>query len=87
MNNWIVYLKGGGLQPIADANRVVSLMKVQDDFESLFLYLFSMDRLVVMRAANAIEKNTLKMRECLRSHNVRDPLNLSNLADPRKTNF
>ena len=69
MNNLITYLKGGDLRSIADANKVVSLVKTQDDFENLFQYLFSKDRLVVMRAADAIEKITLNKLEFLKGHN------------------
>jgi len=69
MNNLITYLKGGDLRSIADADKVVSLVKTQDDFENLFQYLFSKDRLVVMRAADAIEKITLNKLEFLKGHN------------------
>ena len=69
MNNLITYLKGGDLRSIADADKVVSLIKTQDDFENLFGYLFFKDRLVVMRAADAIEKITLNKPEFLQGHN------------------
>ena len=69
MNNLITYLKGGDLRSIADADKVVSLVKTQGDFENLFQYLFSKDRLVVMRAADAIEKITLNKPEFLKGHN------------------
>ena len=69
MNNLITYLKGGDLRSIAEVDKVVSLVKTQDDFDNLFQYLYSKNRLVVMRAADAIEKISLKKPEFLKGYN------------------
>ncbi len=69
MDNLLKYLKGGDLRSIADSNKIVSLVKTQTDFEELFQYLFSNDRLIVMRTADAIEKITLQKPEYLTGHN------------------
>ncbi len=63
------YLSGGDLRSIADAHTVVSLIHTQKDFDELFQYLLTNDRLIVMRAADAIEKITLRKPEYLTGHN------------------
>jgi len=68
MDDLIKYLDGGDLRTIAGANKVVSLIKTQSDFDKLFQYLFSDDRLIVMRTADAIEKITTKHPEYLTKH-------------------
>ncbi len=79
MTNLIQYLRGGDLRSIADANKVVSLTQTKADFEKLFQYLFTEDRLIVMRAVDAIEKITLQKPEYLIGHN-QDIINLMNIA-------
>lgn len=79
MTNLIKYLKGGDLRSIADANKVVSLIKTQADFDELFQYLFTNDRLIVMRTADAVEKITLQNPEYLTEHN-QDIINLIHTA-------
>lgn len=69
MTNLIKYLNGGDLRSIAGANEVVSLIKTQTDFDKLFQYLFTNDRLIVMRTADAIEKITLQNPEYLIEYN------------------
>ncbi len=68
MKHLLEYLQGGDLRSIAGADEVVSLVKTPSDFDRLFQYLFSEDRLVVMRAADAVEKITLKKPEYLHGH-------------------
>ncbi|PID30343.1 hypothetical protein CSA80_02870 [Candidatus Saccharibacteria bacterium] len=78
-NNLVKYLSGGDLRSIADVDKVVSLIKTQTDFEQLFQYLLTDDRLIVMRAADAVEKVTLHNPEYLTGHS-QDVINLLNVA-------
>jgi len=68
MDNLIKYLKGGDLRSIAKANEVISLIKTQANFDKLFQYFYSKDRLIVMRTADAVEKITLQSPEYLKEH-------------------
>ncbi len=79
MHNLLKYLQGGDLRSIAGANTVVTLIKNQQDFDELLSFLFSKDRLVVMRAADAIEKITLEKPEYLTAHS-HTIVNLMNTA-------
>ncbi len=83
MTNFIKYLSGGDLRSIADVNEVVSLIKTQTDFDKLFQYLRINDRLVVMRAADAIEKITVQNPEYLSGHN-QAIIDLLNTADNKE---
>jgi hypothetical protein len=65
------YLQGGDLRSIADVEQVVPLIKTQKTFDELFSCLDSDDRLIVMRAADAIEKITRDHPEYLDSHKIR----------------
>lgn len=58
MNNKKKYLQGGDLRSIADVDQLIPLIKTQKTFDELFSCLESEDRLIVMRAADAIEKIT-----------------------------
>jgi hypothetical protein len=51
-------LTGGDLRSIGRSNEIVSSIKNQKEFDILFELLFSSDRILVMRAADAIEKVT-----------------------------
>jgi len=79
MNRLIKYLKGGDLRSIADVNKVVSIIKTQENFDELFQYLFTNDRLVVMRTADAVEKITLQKPEYLTEYK-QDIINLINTS-------
>ncbi|PID89691.1 MAG: hypothetical protein CSB01_00595 [Bacteroidia bacterium] len=79
MNNLIKYLEGGDLRSIADANKLVSLINSQKDFDALFQYLFANERIIVMRASDAVEKISLQKREYLSKH-TQDIVNLMNMA-------
>ncbi len=68
MNNFDQYLSGGDLRSISKVDQLLSLIKTQYDFDELFQYLFSKDRLLVMRAADAIEKVTVNKPELLAKH-------------------
>jgi hypothetical protein len=53
-------LSGSDLRSIGKANYLVPRIKNQIDFDKLFACLYHPDRIVVMRAADAIEKLTSK---------------------------
>ena len=59
------------------------LIKRQKDFDELFEYLFAEDRLIVMRAADAVEKITVKRPEYLAEYN-QDIINLTNTATDKE---
>lgn len=61
-------LAGGDLRSIGKSNEVVSSIKSQRDFDQLFNCLMHDDRLVVMRAADAIEKITIDHPKYLSGH-------------------
>ena len=61
-------LSGGDLRSIGNSDRIAANIQSQDDFDILFPYLFQPDRLVVMRAADAIEKITVHHPEYLQKH-------------------
>lgn len=68
MNRFQDILKGGDLRSIGRANEIVLQVKDQKAFDELFQCLSLPDRKVVMRAANAIEKITIKNPELLEKH-------------------
>lgn len=61
-------LSGGDLRSIGQSNSVTAKIKTQNDFDELFKFLFHTDRLVVMRAADAIEKITINKPQYLLKH-------------------
>jgi len=61
-------LSGGDPRSIGNSNEVVLLTTSQHDFDMLFRLLFSHDRLVAMRCADAIEKITSKTPGYLAKH-------------------
>ena len=56
MNRLLEQLSGGDLRSIGNANAIVKQVRSQHQFDQLFEGLFHSDRLIVMRAADAIEK-------------------------------
>jgi hypothetical protein len=52
----IKYLQGGDLRSIANVQELRTHIKNQKDFDSLFQFLHSKDRVLIMRAADALEK-------------------------------
>lgn len=58
MNDLHSYLAGGDLRSIAQVNQLLPFIRSQQDFDMLFQYVYADDRLMVMRAADAIEKIT-----------------------------
>jgi len=61
-------LSGGDLRSIGNADLIVSEIQSQNDFDVLFDCLHSDDRLIVMRAADAVEKITIKHIDYLNGH-------------------
>jgi len=61
-------LSGGDLRSISGANEVVALISSQELFDTLFSLLLGNDRLIAMRAADAIEKVSKTKPEWLQSH-------------------
>jgi hypothetical protein len=62
------FLSGSDLRSIANSNQLVLSIRTQRDFDKLFRLLFSSNRLIVMRAADAIEKITINHRGFLNKH-------------------
>ena len=56
MNRFEKILSGGDLRSIGQSNSVALTGLSKEDFNELFDCLFSKNRVVVMRAADAIEK-------------------------------
>jgi hypothetical protein len=63
-------LSGGELRSIRQSGVVVSKITTQNDFDELIHFLFHNNRLIVMRAADAIEKVTIKSPQYLYKHQV-----------------
>ena len=61
-------LSDGDRRSIGKSNIVVDAVHYQEDFDLLFECLYSSDRLIVMRAADAIEKITITHPEYLTKH-------------------
>jgi hypothetical protein len=61
-------LSGGDLRSTGESNSVVLAVHDQNDFDKLFKCLFHKDRIVVMRAADATEKITVKHSPYLSKH-------------------
>jgi hypothetical protein len=68
MDNLKKHLQGGDLRSNADVDKLIPLIKTQKEFDELFTCLHSSDRLIVMRAADAIEKVTRNRPLYLESH-------------------
>lgn len=68
MNKFEKLLSGGDLRSIGKSNRVSVAIRNQQDFDELFYLLIDSDRLLRMRAADAVEKITITHPEYLKSH-------------------
>jgi hypothetical protein len=68
MTNFKEILLGGDLRSIGKSNAVVLKINNQNDFDELFKYLFYANRLIVMRAIDAIEKITIINPQYLTNH-------------------
>ena len=61
-------LSSGDLRSIGNADLAAAEVHDQNDFDDLFKCLYSNDRLIVMRAADAVEKVTVKRSDLLMKH-------------------
>ncbi len=77
------YLEGADLRSIGRSNDLVKLVRTQADFDRLFDFLFHSDRLKVMRAADSIEKITVKHPSYLKPH-YKKLLALSSVAENKE---
>ena len=68
MENIHVLLSGGDLRSIGNSGQLINLIKNQEDFDHLIKYLNHPDRLISMRAADAIEKITLHHTDYIQKH-------------------
>lgn len=68
MKDFVNILSGGDLRSIGKSNSVASLIVDQQDFDELFKLIFHDERLIVMRAIDAIEKITIKHPNYLNKH-------------------
>ena len=64
-------LSGRDLRSLGHNNKVIELVTDQKSFDELFALIFHPERSVVMRAADAVEKITLKNPNYLRPHKIR----------------
>ena len=70
MNSFRNLLKGNDLRSIGKSNSIALLITDQKQFDELFKNLFADDRIIVMRAADAIEKITVAKPYYLQPHKV-----------------
>lgn len=68
MNKFIPLLSGNDLRSIAGSNKIAGLVRNQNDFDTLFKYVHHPDRLIKMRAFDAIEKISLNHPDFLKIH-------------------
>lgn len=68
MNRLLEALSGGDLRSLGNANAIVREVRSRKQFDQLFEGLFHPDRVIVMRAADAIEKITWKKQRYLLPH-------------------
>ena len=68
MKQFVKLLSGGDLRSAGGSNDAVLKVRNEDDFDELFKCLSYKDRIVRMRAADAIEKITLKYPSYLFNH-------------------
>lgn len=76
-------LSGGDLRSIGRSNSILPAIKNQIDFDELFQHLFHKERLVVMRAADTIEKITLQNPQYLTKHKI-EIIDLCKLAQDKE---
>lgn len=61
-------LTGHDLRSIGKVNEIIALVRNQGDFDELFSFMAHTDRLIRMRAADAVEKISLEHPEYLQGH-------------------
>ncbi len=60
MSDLLEKLSGGDLRTVGEVSEVVTMVTTEEIFAELFILMFSDDEVVAMRAADAVEKITLK---------------------------
>ena len=70
MKNLEKLLAGGNLRSLGKSKAVISGIRKQNDFDLLFEHIFHKDRIVVMRAADIIEKVTINNPQFLSKHKL-----------------
>ena len=73
------YLKGGDVRSVGSVAELIPRLRSQADFDILFTFLYWDNRLLVMRAVDAIDKITVGHPEYLYGH--RKELMLFTLID------
>lgn len=68
MQDFARLLLGKDLRTIKKSNKVVQLVEDQATFDTLFALLLHHERTLVMRAADAVEKITIRHKEFLQPH-------------------
>mgnify|MGYP003576388487 CR=1 FL=1 len=68
MKDFTHMLLGKDLRSITRSNEVVNAVTDQTEFDALFTLVFHHERMLVMRAADAVEKITRKRNEFLKPH-------------------
>jgi hypothetical protein len=63
--NFYSYLSGKDLRSIGKSSELIKVVTTQNDFDNLFSYLRSSERIIAMRAADVIEKITANKPEFL----------------------
>ncbi len=81
MKGLLPYLGGGDLRSIGRSSQLMKQIKTQEDFDAVFRYLQSSDRLVVMRAADVLEKVSRLKPHWLAKHKKALIKMLSNASD------
>ena len=76
-------LTGGDLRSIGRSNAIIADINSQENFDQLFKLLFHTDRIVVMRAADVVEKVTIKHPQYLVSHS-KEVVDLCNVAENKE---
>ncbi|WP_157943826.1 MULTISPECIES: hypothetical protein [Arenibacter] len=66
--NIIKYLEGGDLRSLGRVKFLIPLIRNQEDFDLLFRFLHSKDRIILMRSADAVEKITIGRPQYLQGH-------------------
>ncbi len=61
-------LSGNDLRSIGKVNEIIALVRNQGDFDELFSFMAHPERLIRMRAADAVEKISLEHPEFLQGH-------------------
>lgn len=76
-------LSGGDLRSIGKSNLIATQIRNQKEFDELFDFMFHQNKIVVMRAADAIEKLTILNSNYLKKHKMKI-FDLSAIAEDKE---